>query len=124
METTSNPYARVLHRAIDEFALTEQHLTLLANAYVEWQFTETGAPAIDPKRPYGNSDVAADVAELFGFPVDDDGEYTDEQLEKALELHHQTLVALEIVLQTRSFTPGLYRRTRKNEYERGTWLRQ
>lgn len=44
------------------FALTDQHLTLLRSAYVRWEDCEFGAPAIDYKRPYGNSDVVGDMA--------------------------------------------------------------
>ena len=38
----------------DEFELLEDHITLLQNAYLEWDEGCTGAPAIDCKRPYGN----------------------------------------------------------------------
>jgi len=33
-----------------EFQLTEQHVTLLRNAYVNWDDCEFGAPAINCKR--------------------------------------------------------------------------
>ena len=41
-----------------EFTLTVDHITLLNNMWVDWSDVEYGAPEIDPKRPYGNSDVA------------------------------------------------------------------
>ena len=47
--------------------LTEQHITLLRNACVYWEDCETGAPGIDPKRPYGNSGVASDVTDLAAW---------------------------------------------------------
>lgn len=48
------------------FVLTEDHLKLLAKSYWQWQDCETGAPEMDPKRPYGNSDVAGDIREILG----------------------------------------------------------
>lgn len=44
---------------------TADHLTLLRRAWWDWYDCEYGAPAIDPKRPYGNSDVDGDLAELL-----------------------------------------------------------
>jgi hypothetical protein len=37
------------------FALTREHLKLARRMYIEWDNCEYGAPAINPKRPYGNS---------------------------------------------------------------------
>lgn len=48
------------------FELKEEHTKLLQHAIIEWDDCETGAPAINPKRPYGNSSVAEDVAEILG----------------------------------------------------------
>ena len=94
------------------FDLTEDHLKLLAAMYVGWQDCETGAPEINPKRPYGNSYVPGDVAEILGWdPVTADGDergLSENQEERALALHAETETALEIVLRTRSFVPGTY----------------
>ena len=54
------------------FILTYQHLNLMGNMHVGWQSCETGAPEIDPKRPYGNSDVAEDIANILGVNLDED----------------------------------------------------
>lgn len=56
------------------FELTRDHLKLLRNAYVGWHDCETGAPRIDPKRPYGNQRVALDVAEILGIEPELDGD--------------------------------------------------
>jgi Resolvase, N terminal domain len=50
------------------FAITDEHLRLLRRACVMWFDAEFGAPAIDPKRPYGNSIVYADMAEILRSP--------------------------------------------------------
>lgn len=83
------------------FTLTQDHLTLLQHAFVGWQDCETGAPEIDPKRPYGNSDVPSDVAELLGKPalVDDEGDIIDEdRVEEMDRLHRETQIALQVIL--------------------------
>lgn len=92
------------------FVLTEQHLLLLSRAYVTWQDCETGAPEINPKRPYGNSDVAGDVAEILGWevPDEDDQDALDALEDRAMNIHRETQTALQVVLTARSFEPGLY----------------
>lgn len=107
------------------FTLTEEHLTLLKSMYVGWQDCETGAPEIDPKRPYGNSDVARDIWEMLDwFDIDilpeEDQDYFYESDDydvlhtKAMKLHEETGKALQIILQTQSFKTGVYENF--NEY--------
>jgi len=105
----------------ERFELTEEHLTLLGRAYVRWDDCETGAPAIDCKRPYGNSDVPGDVAEILEWDVDEDEGLTDEQAERALAIHAETETALQIVLATRSFAPGIY--VLRDRYNTREWVR-
>jgi hypothetical protein len=100
------------------FKLTKDHITLLSNMLVEWDDCETGAPAIDPKRPYGNSNVATDIAELLGVKPDGDGDYegdlSEDQEERLLKLHKETETALQIVLSNlgnlsgKRIEPGTY----------------
>lgn len=104
------------------FELTADHVKLLRAAFVRWEDCETGAPAIDCKRPYGNSYVPADVAEELSWDViDDSGHLSREDEARALELHKQTETALQIVLSTGSFEPGVYIRSR--EYDDRSWRR-
>jgi hypothetical protein len=87
------------------FRLTEDHLRLLRKAVVSWDGCEFGAPAIDCKRPYGNSDVPRDIAEILGI---DWAAVEDKTHERLRALHEETETALEIVLRTGSFRPGHY----------------
>lgn len=103
------------------FELTEQHVKLLRRAWVDWENCETGAPAIDCKRPYGNSDVPGDVAEILGWHIDDGGHARDESRERALELHRETQTALQVILATGSFEPGVYELA--VEYRLTSWRR-
>jgi hypothetical protein len=68
------------------FTVTQDHLALLAEMETSWDDCEFGAPEIDPKRPYGNSDVINDMRDILG-----EG-YTDEQLH-ALHREMQTVLA-------------------------------
>jgi hypothetical protein len=95
------------------FALTDEHIQLLRRMCVGWQRAEFGAPEIDPKRPYGNSDVLDDMAEILGVEMtetDDWGEpaLTEADEERLRQLHRETETALQIVLSTGRMVPGVY----------------
>lgn len=89
------------------FTLTKEHIKLLRRMFVGWQYCETGAPEVDPKRPYGNSLVAQDVAEIIGEKYDDE-DPSESQDRKLLALHRETQLALQVVLTTGSFRLGRY----------------
>ena len=101
-------------RNATRFTVTDEHLRLLRRAYVSWDETEFGAPEIDCKRPYGNSDVLGDIAEILEIP---DSEWADEEMDplpdygqRFLRLHVETAVALQIALSTGEFRAGSYTR--------------
>jgi len=103
---------------MEEFKLTEAHLKLLSRAYVGWESCEYGAPSIDCKRPYGNSNVEPDIAEIIGIPYPEDvPESLGDYLRK---LHEETQTALQIVLCTKSFVPGVYIQSEK--YKSRSWI--
>ena len=95
------------------FTITKQHIKLLRHFKVGWQNCETGAPEIDPKRPYGNSDVPVDIYEILtaktvGRTDSKRGQLTAEERERYLKLHRETEVALQIVLSIGKFKVGKY----------------
>ena len=113
------------------FELKEEHLKLLQRFAVGWQDCEFGAPEIDPKRPYGNSDVYQDIVEILGLKKMKEGIYKfvlfgeeclltgedeynidfgdeDELCKMLSKLHKETEIALQICLVTLSFKPGIY----------------
>jgi len=97
------------------FTVTEDHLKLLRRMYVGWGDGLMGAPAIDPKRPYGNSDVWLDIADILGWKVrsDDDGDddfspLTLNQIRQAEKIHQETRDALQIVLRSGKFETGTW----------------
>lgn len=100
---------------LTSFAVTDEHLTLLRHAYVDWNYCESGAPAIDCKRPYGNSDVSRDMAELlhpeFGEMREGAAsDWLDDNAARLSRLHAETGVALQIALCVGEFRTGHYRR--------------
>ena len=106
---------------VTEFVLSENHLKLLRQMYVYFDNgAYDGAPAVDHKRPYGNSYVAGDVYEIINgtFPNDDLNEDVEQEM---LNLHKETGLALQIVLCTGSFVPGRYRK--KEEFNSTSWER-
>lgn len=98
-----------------EFTVTSDHLKLLRGAAVSWGYAEFGAPRIDPKKPYGNSDVMRDIAGILGVPEGEwssgDGEAKPGFEERAARLHAETGVALEIALETGELREGTYVRS-------------
>ena len=95
------------------FELTEDHVKLLRRANVRWEDEPyEGAPAIDAKRPFGNSDWVSDVAEIIGLePIEtDDGEtFWPKGTRERCETLYRTLAdALQVVLASGSFEPGIY----------------
>lgn len=95
-------------RFVTEFTVTDDHLKLLRRAYVSWDDCEFGAPEIDCKRPYGNSDVIGDLAEIFGIETDDEGDVPDDVRENLVRTHAETAVVLQIALATGEFRTGRY----------------
>jgi hypothetical protein len=98
---------------IKKFTVTKDHLKLLRRMYVDWDYCEFGAPAIDPKRPYGNSSVLNDIHEIItgeeiGMVDSKRDELTECEEERYLKLHKETKTALQIVLAVGKFEIGDY----------------
>lgn len=95
------------------FEIKEEHIKLLRKANVRYdEYTEFGAPLIDPKRPYGNSDVYNDIAEILSIKrrnIEDGMKcFSPSQEKRMLDLHKETAMALQIILCVGVFEPGLY----------------
>ena len=98
------------------FEVTEQHMRLLPRLYFEYNdYCEFGAPEVDPKRPYGNSDVYGDLGEILEVEpsmVDDydEAEYSDEQRAYMLRIHKEMQTVLNILksVAVDGICPGWY----------------
>lgn len=82
------------------FRLTEDHARLARAMWVGWDSCEFGAPAVDCKRPYGNSDVLRDMREILERP-----DATDDEL---YQLHGEMQTVLQIALRNGSYSVGEY----------------
>jgi hypothetical protein len=92
---------------IKRFVLTPKHIKLLRAAYVEFDDScEYGAPAVNPKRPYGNSDVESDIHEILTGKRNND--LSDTKMREYRKLHEETATALQIILATGTFSTGTY----------------
>jgi hypothetical protein len=91
------------------FQVKDEHIKLLRRAYVGWDDGEYGAPTIDCKRPYGNSDVEGDIGEILGIePKHGEDGYDDGQIMYMQQLHKETATALQIFLATGEMRVGTY----------------
>lgn len=79
-----------------EFKLKLEHIVLLQNANWRWEDMEAGGPAIDCKRPFGNSSYEHDIAELLLWDTDDE----ESLMEKARDLYRELEYAVQIIMQT------------------------
>jgi hypothetical protein len=105
------------------FEVVPKHIELLKRLNIFWRYSPhdspldetvtwlTGAPSVNTKRPYGNSGIAADVAEIIGVPQPDwdAGEtWTEEQMTRFRVLHRSMAIVLEIACQCNGIAPGMY----------------
>lgn len=122
-----------------ELTITEDHLRLLPHLWFRWEDEPySGAPAVDIKRPYGNSDVLGDLIEhlrpeLFEAYTcgesDEDGVYR--RAVALLDVHRQMADVLNILVTSFLFdSRDDLRRTPQPRFELdvhdliGTWTRE
>lgn len=105
-------YRQCQNLSLELFVLTRDHIKLLRRLNVLWNH-RTQVPYINPVRPYGNSDVHGDLAEILELaqPGGDAGQtWSCEQIAQMDEAHRELEWALQVVLQAAQFQPGLYAR--------------
>lgn len=91
-----------------KFTVKPEHGLLLGRMIVRWEDGEFGAPAIDSKRPYGNSDVIEDMCEILGIEYDEDEGVSASTEAELTALHRETVTALQILLSTGSLEDREY----------------
>lgn len=101
---------------MQQFTVTENHLKLIKRLNWTWNECETGAPSIDPKRPFGNSYVPGDVRDILGEKDTETchecgnskaGGMTDDM---ALEVYYELLFCMQILTDNLWIKPGVYKR--------------
>lgn len=95
-----------------KFRLKKEHIKLIKElnfrTAVVTDSSDKFRPAIDEKRPFGNSGVTSNVCEIMGWYSNEDGEYSEKAINRAEMLLIELPVALEIVVSKHTFTPGEY----------------
>jgi hypothetical protein len=104
-----------------EFHLTEDHIKLLRSMYVD-DYVDV-APVVGQKRPYGNSDVLSDLANIL-MPNTDKCDNcgtlsSDDDEAYLMKIHKETGTALQIVLVTGKFEKGKYKKS--CQYDARSW---
>lgn len=112
METTQAP-RNGASPSEGKFVVTEDHLKLARKMWVDWQDCETGAPEVNPKRPYGNSNVAQDVADALGIEYEGD----DEQDNMLMAKHYEMLNVVSLLLRHGQLPLGEYEFTDRYKWE-------
>jgi hypothetical protein len=110
-----------------KFTLSQRHLELLKRMYVDWDDCEYGAPCINPKRPYGNSDVENDIAEIIEYPKKGNWDkkeemWNDKSKQELYIIHREMQIALQICLATGRFEIGDY--IKEDDYDSLSWKKQ
>lgn len=102
---------------LNVFTVTPAHLAMLKRlSFVhDWGDYYLGGAAVSRRRPYGNSDLYGDLAELAGIPAPnwDAGEdWTEPQIQHMLGLHYDMAQVLNMAVERypEPLTPGLYAR--------------
>lgn len=93
------------------FTITEDHLKLVLRLNISWDGCEFGSPAVDCKRPYGNSDVYNDIAEILGLELPDresDEDFTPFQYRLMDKFHQDLKTVLQIGVCLLKFEVGTY----------------
>lgn len=93
-----------------QFTITEEHLKLIRRLQFDNR-SDCAAPSIDIKRPYGNSDVYRDIADIVGIPQpnrDRDEDFSPEQYRQMDKLNRGVTLALTIGVLTGGFAAGRY----------------
>ena len=84
------------------FTVTEEHLKLLGRLNIRFEeYVEYGAPAVDPKRPYGNSSVDQDIYEILEWEPEEIDDYGDPEFDhdRAYKIHQEMTDVLQILVQ-------------------------
>ncbi len=95
-----------------KFTLKEEHIRLIGRlnfkVYPDTEYNDPFIPEIDRKRPFGNSDALHDVLDILECERDEEGCCSAEDVDHAEDLLVELPLALEVIVQNRTFTPGTY----------------
>lgn len=91
--------------------VTENHIKLLKKLYIDWEDCSFGAPCVDCKRPFGNSDVYGDMAEILGIKLanqEENPELYERQIYSLNKGYKELQDCLQILVRNLSIEVGEY----------------
>jgi hypothetical protein len=119
------------------FELKEEHIKLLQHMY--FQFDESayeGAPCVNFKRPFGDSDILEDMMHILDFTPshaedicfceeddcenfheDDELELSESEIKYLMDIYQGTHIALKIITHLKTFETGKYICNYHNQWE-------
>ncbi len=102
------------------FTLKEGHIKLIENlnfkVCAETEYGDRYIPGIDRKRPFGNDGAILDVLRILGYRYNEYDEFHEEDVNEAEELLIELPLALTVVAENKTFTPGDYEVDRYGTY--------
>ena len=105
-------YTHRIHAQMEQFELKPEHLKLLKAMEQQWQECDAGAPSFNSKRPFGNSAVEQDIANLLGITREgEDGGLSEKQYTDLYKLYRGTQETLQIIISQVNeaiIKPGVY----------------
>lgn len=126
------------------FELKEEHIKLIQHMY--FQFDESaydGAPCVNFKRPFGNSDLLGDIMDILDFTPsntedicfcdgdecekfheDDELELSESEIKYLMDIYQGTHIALKIITQLKTFETGKYIYTNHNTWEESNAMKR
>jgi len=94
------------------FTVTDDHLKLVKRFNIGWNDDEFGSPSVDCKKPFGNSSVYEDMAEILGITLPDsydEHEKYDMATRPLNRLYYEDLpIALQILCCNLSLEAATY----------------
>ena len=103
--------------SVERLRVTEEHLLILKNLKIAWQYRGLGGPGVDIERPFGSSNVVDDLARILSL------ENQDEDMEAYLsDLYTDMTQCLQILIQCLGIEEGIYQREKKESCsDWGSW---
>lgn len=103
---------------LETFTVNSDHIRLLQRLNIIWDNSEAvlGVLSIDPKRPYGNTDIYEDISSIVSFPTglinnEDNEKYSPTEKLHMRALHLEMKIVLQILIDNLSIIPGEYIKT-------------
>ena len=94
------------------FTLKSEHIALIKRLNLkisqDYACDNWLIPNIDPKRPFGNSDMLGDIFSFMGIEPDANGDYSESDRINAYLLLAELPAAMEAIMMYETFTPGIY----------------